>query len=818
MSNYRRSLNIARARRSGGGAAGGPPEHDLGLGYRHFERGGDPTDRALMLARQSGGRARRQVGGSADPNNQKPEISPAAQSNVLPSASALGASQANAAEYGAASGALMARQANDAAWSGAINPSQAQQPLSQGPASQPGAGAGLPTPSAQSPFATLPTPPQNAPAASSASMQGYPATPSQQGEVMSAALRNALQIDRVKRTDDAEQALRRQPQPTQGLAPATNAVGENVLVPGRIDNNGNQIKSPVDASVDRANKDVADASGLTDKLRQKKMQENVQQTDPLRSFIRRLLNGQYSGSQNNQQQPQQPGLQRPMLGNQPQQPSVLSPQKAPLAPLTNTGNGYVIPDASRGVQTQSVRVAPQTGGDQTAPELNGRRPQQPGQPLPPPLKPGEVRMNNAEQDRQEKEALSKQSAAPPSAPAQPATQPYKPVSIGDMARKNGKPLPDNVPDQDQSPHQWLTSKHYFGVLGGTMTGDEAIRAGIKYGQVNAADVQPLYTAAQEEYKNRQAQAEHPQETETPAETTTASKETPAAHIPETIGKRGNRDVDENGKPRETVAIGDSRYGVEPKVPLGVYDRSWARKQIEANPALKERIINRSLGENLDPKANLAVIETIFNRAHQRGISLVDATNIVGSQGYPGYYPMTTLTGGNANMRNPQLRAMAEQNLENALRGSDISRGATDNSSNSDGGAMGGLANRDIASKKFLHQITYNGEYFFRPGPNDPTNYKKYAQWSSDQGLPAPPEGAPSPGGGAAPTRYAERPASPTAGSAGTGTPEQNARLAALRRSAFWREFFGGNPMLGYEQADAEQRLLNGFIAKSCGCF
>jgi hypothetical protein len=608
------------------------------------------------------------------------------------------------------------------------------------------------------------------------SMQGQSA-PAPQGQIISSALQNALKLDQVRRTADTDEALRRQPRPTTGLAPATNAVGENVLVPGRLDNNGNQIKAPVDASVDRANKDIADASGLSDKLRQKKLQENVQNTDPVRDLVHGILSGRYSGTLNNilqgGQQQQQTDLQRPTLGNQPPAPSLFAKpaNKADAAgsfgrqgaPWTMTAPDQApIPEGAHGVQPQKFTTA--------AP--SGQGPQ----------------YNNAEQDRKEKEALANESkgktaTTAPAAAAAPAPPPYKAPSISEMAKKSGKPLPDDVPDQDQTSYRWLNSKHYFGVLGGTMTGHEAIQAGIKYGKVNAADVQPLYAAAREEYdrQSRVPQAARPPATETPEET----------------------------KPQSAAQPGKGQIQVSPYLRE---QRQWIADELAQKPQLRQRLIN-TVSHEQPSKGNAArVTESLFNRL-----------NYLRANGQP-------------NLTVEQYLATSPKSFYGPIRRGAVDRGMA---AGANAGVINGDINAALAGSNFLRGMTdqgSRGDPNFGVGETIMANGEGYNDFGrgaarswrvadqkqvADRGLesydyndPAhQTEGAPSGGGGGGAgsnTRYAANTQSPTAGSAGRGTPEQDARLAGLRRSSFWREFFGGNPMLGYEKAEAEQRLLNGW--------
>lgn len=89
---------------------------------------------------------------------------------------------------------------------------------------------------------------------------------------------------------------------------------------------------------------------------------------------------------------------------------------------------------------------------------------------------------------------------------------------------------------------------------------------------------------------------------------------------------------------------------------GGIDRAQFREELKRNPALREKLLAISLGENQDPKANLAVIESAMNRADLRKTSLEQQARLAhGERGYyAGYNPGA--------LNNPKLRAMAEGNL------------------------------------------------------------------------------------------------------------------------------------------------------------
>jgi hypothetical protein len=133
------------------------------------------------------------------------------------------------------------------------------------------------------------------------------------------------------------------------------------------------------------------------------------------------------------------------------------------------------------------------------------------------------------------------------------------------------------------------------------------------------------------------------------------------------------------------------------------NRDAFRKELEAKPWLKEKILGIASGENKNPTANLAVIESMMNRAAQRGTSLEQAAKLA-SEGHGGYYAGYDPR----SLRRPEIRKMIERNLEKALSGSNVSDYATDN-------ASGALAAREAASGTFTFKKKYAGESFFSPG-------------------------------------------------------------------------------------------------------
>jgi hypothetical protein len=159
------------------------------------------------------------------------------------------------------------------------------------------------------------------------------------------------------------------------------------------------------------------------------------------------------------------------------------------------------------------------------------------------------------------------------------------------------------------------------------------------------------------------------------------------------------------------------------------DRAGFAEQLKNNPALAEKIAQISLGENRNPNANQAVIETIFNRARARGQTLEQVTQMYTGKGSPGYYPSSTFSGGAQGMREERLRNMAIENERKALSGGNVSHYATDNASvglaytERFGGSSGGYGRPGQPPGKFNFESEFGGrgtgtpgtETFFSPG-------------------------------------------------------------------------------------------------------
>jgi hypothetical protein len=141
------------------------------------------------------------------------------------------------------------------------------------------------------------------------------------------------------------------------------------------------------------------------------------------------------------------------------------------------------------------------------------------------------------------------------------------------------------------------------------------------------------------------------------------------------------------------------------------------QELAANPALREKIMAISAGENLNQSANLGVIESMMNRASMMGTSLAFEARRTGEGGYYAGYNAEALN-------DPTKRAMIENNLRLALGGSNISNYATDNASGAWGAArMAGMYTQTFGA---------GGEMFGYPSGPDARGAAQYAAWRAGQ--------------------------------------------------------------------------------------
>jgi hypothetical protein len=138
---------------------------------------------------------------------------------------------------------------------------------------------------------------------------------------------------------------------------------------------------------------------------------------------------------------------------------------------------------------------------------------------------------------------------------------------------------------------------------------------------------------------------------------------------------------------------------------GGIDRDKWLAHLNANPALKESLFRHSLGENSNPMANQAVMEEAANRADLRGNKRFDEHGNLSY--FKGYYKGAI---------SPKQRAMLDANFDKVFRqGSDVSKGAVDNSSqglaytNQYGGAMGGYGWAGKKPGRFRTTANFGGD-------------------------------------------------------------------------------------------------------------
>jgi hypothetical protein len=153
-----------------------------------------------------------------------------------------------------------------------------------------------------------------------------------------------------------------------------------------------------------------------------------------------------------------------------------------------------------------------------------------------------------------------------------------------------------------------------------------------------------------------------------------------------------------------------------------FDRARFAKEIEANPALKEKIFQLAAGEDRpsggeSAKANQAVMETMMNRAAVRHTTLAAQAKWYGRE-KGGYYA------GKPSRLSAHEREVSERNLAAVIAGANTTDYATDNSSQ-------GLAAREKASGKFIFHKAYHGESFFSPGWAEPALRDRYAKMRKD---------------------------------------------------------------------------------------
>jgi hypothetical protein len=131
-------------------------------------------------------------------------------------------------------------------------------------------------------------------------------------------------------------------------------------------------------------------------------------------------------------------------------------------------------------------------------------------------------------------------------------------------------------------------------------------------------------------------------------------------------------------------------------------RDRARAELKSKPWLNEKAMHIFAGENRDPTASTALWESAINRMAVRGTSLEKELRRSGEGGY--------YAGWSGDV-DPHTRSVLEASRDRALNYSNVSRYATDNSSNQPGNH---LADRDVASGRFTERSVYHGEHFEAP--------------------------------------------------------------------------------------------------------
>jgi hypothetical protein len=149
---------------------------------------------------------------------------------------------------------------------------------------------------------------------------------------------------------------------------------------------------------------------------------------------------------------------------------------------------------------------------------------------------------------------------------------------------------------------------------------------------------------------------------------------------------------------------DSDASSTPALRSLAMDRARFAKELDANPALREKVLGIAAGENKNATAAASVIESMMNRASKNNTTLEQAARLTREPGgyYAGYDP--------GSLGRSDIRQRMENALKRALGGSNDSNYATDNSS-------GGLAAREKGGREFDWRKDHAGESFFaRRGP------------------------------------------------------------------------------------------------------
>jgi len=166
----------------------------------------------------------------------------------------------------------------------------------------------------------------------------------------------------------------------------------------------------------------------------------------------------------------------------------------------------------------------------------------------------------------------------------------------------------------------------------------------------------------------------------------------------------------------TTPEGGSAPAPAPATGSSGVNRDRLRQELAANPNLRQKIMAISAGENLNPTANQAVLESMMNRALMMGTSLAFEARTTGEGGYyAGYNPGA--------LQNPKTAAMIAENLQRVLGGSNVSNYATDNASGAFAAGRTGM---------YSPTLSAGGETFFYPNRSDARGAAQYQAWKSAQ--------------------------------------------------------------------------------------
>lgn len=143
------------------------------------------------------------------------------------------------------------------------------------------------------------------------------------------------------------------------------------------------------------------------------------------------------------------------------------------------------------------------------------------------------------------------------------------------------------------------------------------------------------------------------------------------------------------------------------------------RELQSNPALRDRFMRIMYNEQgANALGTEGIAESAMNRAIVRGTSLAAQLRWHGLE-RGGYYAPGNM--GRGALENPRIRAILEHSLAAALAGSNVVRGATDNSS-------GDLAARERESGRFRFLRGIHGESFFAPGWGEPALARTWDRW------------------------------------------------------------------------------------------